>query len=82
MKSNVGGWDRLARFAVGIAILIIGYSYDSFWGLLGLVFVVTAFIRFCPLYAIFKISTSKGGSCCGGSDDKNGGGCCCGGSKK
>jgi len=77
MKCNVGGIDRIARFVVGIVILIAGYMYNSYWGLIGILPILTASIRWCPAYIPFKISTCKEGSC-GTSGPK----CCCGGSKK
>jgi len=72
MKRNVGGWDRFSRFIVGFGILIMGYLYDSYWGLIGLVPILTALISWCPLYIPFNKSTYKEG-CCGSS----GSSCCC-----
>lgn len=63
MKSNVSNLDRVIRVVLA---LIFGYLYFSgtVAGTLGMVllvlgvaFLVTAAISFCPLYAIFKIST-------------------------
>ena len=71
MKRNVGGWDRVIRLIVGLGILVIGYAYNSYWGLIGLVPLLTALTRWCPLYIPLKISTCKTGSCGSGS------GCCC-----
>lgn len=77
MKFNVGGWDRFLRIVLGIVILALGYAYDTYWGLLGLVLVITGLLRFCPIYIPFKFSTHKGGSCC-----SSGSSCCCGGGSK
>jgi hypothetical protein len=75
MKCNVGGWDRFLRIIVGMVILAIGYAYNSYWGLIGLLPVLTGLTRWCPAYLPFKFSTCKGGSCDSGPS------CCCG-SKK
>lgn len=72
MKCNVGGWDRLFRFVVGFGLLVIGYVYDSYWGLIGLVPILTALVRWCPLYIPLKKSTYREGSC-----GATGSSCCC-----
>ncbi len=63
MKKNMGETDRLIRtlLAVVIAVLIwtnilkgiLGWVF----GAVGIVFLLTSLIRFCPLYVPFKIST-------------------------
>jgi hypothetical protein len=40
-----------------MAIAAVGYIYESWWGLLGIIPFATALINFCPLYAPFKINT-------------------------
>lgn len=57
MIKNVGKIDRYARIIVGIAAIGAGIVFQSWWGLLGLVPLVTAFIRWCPAYSVFKINT-------------------------
>jgi len=59
MKKNVGSVDRLIRLIVGLVTLGIGYYYQSWWGAIGAVMLLTAAIGWCPPYAIFKISTCK-----------------------
>ena len=59
MKANVGGFDRIIRFIVGLVILVAGYAYASWWGLVGLIPIMTALIGFCGLYVPFGISTCK-----------------------
>lgn len=59
MKKNVGKVDKIIRIILGIVILALGYAYNSYWGLIGLVPLLTAGMSFCPLYAPFKISTKK-----------------------
>lgn len=59
MKQNVGSTDKIIRIVLGIVIAAIGYYYKSWWGLVALVPLLTAFISFCPIYTIFNISTKK-----------------------
>jgi hypothetical protein len=59
MKKNVGLYDRIARVFLGIgifggsaasgipAVIILGI-------IIGLVFIVTGFIGFCPMYIVFQ----------------------------
>ena len=57
MTCNVGKGDKIFRGVVGIAILAAGFYFQSWWGLVGLIFVGTAFLSWCPLYIPFKINT-------------------------
>jgi len=59
MKKNVGGVDRIVRFILGLVIVIWGIVAQSWWGLIGLVPILTASINWCPLYLPFGISTCK-----------------------
>ena len=59
MNKNVGNSDRIIQIVIGLLIGILGFVYKSWWGLLALVPLATAFINFCPLYSIFKINTKK-----------------------
>lgn len=61
MKKNIGKTDRILRVIIGILLLVFVLIDPSkyWWGFFGIVPLLTAFIRFCPLYAPFKISTSK-----------------------
>jgi len=63
MKSNMGSMDRSVR--IGVALLaVVLYFTDILTGTLGIValivagvFLLTSVISFCPLYAIFGITT-------------------------
>lgn len=57
MQCNVGKTDRSIRIALGITILAIGMIVGSWWGLVGLVPLVTGVLRWCPLYASLSLST-------------------------
>jgi len=59
MKKNVGNADRYLRIFLGIIIAILGIVFQSWWGLLAILPIGTAFMRFCPAYMPFGISTMK-----------------------
>jgi hypothetical protein len=59
MSCNVGGFDRIARVVAGLAVLIVGGHFKSWWGLLGLVPLLTGIIGFCPIYLPLRISSCR-----------------------
>jgi hypothetical protein len=59
MKLNVGSADRVIRIVVGVAICAAGWYYHSWWGLVGVVPIVTAAIGWCPAYLPLGLSTKK-----------------------
>lgn len=59
MKSNMGTTDRILRAIIGIVIIAIGYYYQSWWGAVGLIPLLTSIFRFCPAYCPLKFSTDK-----------------------
>lgn len=59
MTQNIGLVDRRIRIVLGFAILLIGLFVGSWWGLVGVILLATGLIRWCPLYAPFKISTLR-----------------------
>ncbi|WP_299431330.1 DUF2892 domain-containing protein [uncultured Aquimarina sp.] len=65
MKKNMGGLDRIIRIlaAIGIGILYFTGVIQGTLGyvLVGLsvIFVLTSFVSFCPLYAIVGLNTCK-----------------------
>lgn len=63
MKSNMGNIDRIIRVVLGLAL---GAAYFLGWVsgtagyvvlALGVIFLVTSAINFCPLYAVLGINT-------------------------
>ena len=67
MKSNVGKIDRIIRIIAGLAAIAAGVYYESWWGAVGLVPLLTAFIGWCPAYKILGLSScgsSCSSSCC------------------
>ncbi|MFV8377984.1 DUF2892 domain-containing protein [uncultured Flavobacterium sp.] len=65
MKKNMGLTDRIIRIALA-AIVAVLYFTNTISGTLALVlgafaiiFIITSFVSFCPLYSPFGISTRK-----------------------
>lgn len=58
--SNVGSVDRILRLILGGVLIFLALT-DTIgpWGWLGAVFVVTAFMKFCPIYALLGLCTNK-----------------------
>lgn len=59
MKPNVGGFDRILRALVGLALLGVGLYFKSWWGLIGFIPLFTAIFRFCPAYLPIGLSTCE-----------------------
>ncbi len=59
MKQNIGNTDKIIRISLGVVIAALGFYFKSWWGLIALAPLLTAFISFCPLYPIFSLSTKK-----------------------
>ncbi|MBP1763272.1 MAG: hypothetical protein H6Q65_330 [Firmicutes bacterium] len=57
MKRNVGGVDRVFRFVIGVVIILAGLYYKSWWGLIGILPLATAALRWCPAYLPFGFTT-------------------------
>lgn len=59
MNQNVGSADRIVRIVLGLAAGGAGLYFQSWFGLVGLVFLGTAAIGWCPAYLPFGLSTCK-----------------------
>jgi hypothetical protein len=59
MNCNVGSADKIVRYIIGVVILLTGFAFKNWLGLIGLIPIVTAFVGWCPLYLLFKINTNK-----------------------
>ena len=59
MKCNVGKTDRIIRGILGACIIAGGVLYQSWWGAIGAVLLVTALIGWCPAYVPLGISSCK-----------------------
>lgn len=65
MKKNMGSTDRIFRalFAIVIGVLYFTKAIEGtaaiILGALAIIFLLTSFISFCPLYVPLGISTCK-----------------------
>jgi hypothetical protein len=65
MKKNMGTADKAIRILIAVVIAalyftnVISGTLAIILGILAVVFVLTSFISFCPLYMPFGINTSK-----------------------
>lgn len=65
MKKNVGNIDRIIRIVVGIVLILVGVFAEIgttiavIIFILGAISIITALLRTCPLYMLFKINTNK-----------------------
>jgi hypothetical protein len=69
MRFNVGTPDRIARIVIGAVLVLLPFlsglalfaNPHWLWAsiIVGAVLIVTAIVRFCPLYAILGLSTCK-----------------------
>jgi len=63
MKKNMGSPDRIIRIlaAIVFAVLYFTGTVTGTWGIvllvLGVVFVLTSFVGFCPLYVLVGMNT-------------------------
>lgn len=57
MKKNVGKVDMIIRLIIGVVIASLGIVYQSWWGLLAILPLLTALINYCPLYSVLGCST-------------------------
>ncbi|CUA86795.1 Protein of unknown function (DUF2892) [Chelatococcus sambhunathii] len=60
MTRNIGGIDRAVRIIVGLALLSLVAFVDGdarWWGLLGLVPLLTGLFSLCPLYTLLGVNT-------------------------
>ncbi len=68
-SANVGNLDRIARILVGALLIALPYFYMHpmmgspiiRWAMpiIGVVLIVTALFRFCPLYRLIGVNTCK-----------------------
>ncbi|WP_201564858.1 DUF2892 domain-containing protein [Psychrobacter sp. CMS30] len=59
MEINVGSTERLLRIIVGVVIIGLGLYFQSWWGVVGLIPLLTGLFRFCPLYKMLGMNTCK-----------------------
>ena len=59
MHHNVGGIDQILRIVLGVVIRTIWVMYNNWWGLVGLIPLVTGTMSWCPLYTLVGLSSLK-----------------------
>lgn len=65
LNKNMGTLDRIIRLVIAAVIAVLYFTGNLsglaaiILGILAIIFVVTSFISFCPLYLPFGISTRK-----------------------
>ena len=65
MQANMGSIDRAIRYLLVLVIVLLfatGKVHGALavvLGAVGLVLLITAFIRYCPLYSVLRTSTLK-----------------------
>jgi hypothetical protein len=60
MKANVGGFDRILRIVVGVVFLAAVVILDGnarWFGLIGIVPLLTGIFRYCPAYVPFGFTS-------------------------
>jgi hypothetical protein len=59
---NVGKPDRIIRIILGLGLLSLLFFLDGnakYWGLVGLIPLITGLFGFCPIYYLLTISSKK-----------------------
>jgi hypothetical protein len=65
MKKNMGSTDKIIRILIALVIGVLYYTETIrgtiaiVLGAFAIIFLITSFISFCPLYLPFGINTSK-----------------------
>lgn len=65
MTNNMGAIDKVIRIIIAAVIVVLYFTNQisgtvaMILGILSIIFVLTSFISFCPIYLPFKISTAK-----------------------
>lgn len=60
MTKNVGGIDRLMRYALGMTLIAMTLTgFIGAWGWIGLVPLATAIAGRCALYSLLGVRTCK-----------------------
>jgi len=66
MKINVGRLDQFLRISISLILIYIGFIDDNIihdplssniLGTIGVLFIIVALVRFCPLYTLTGINT-------------------------
>ena len=59
MHHNVEGIEQILRIVLGVVISTIRVIYNIWWGMVGLIPLVTGTMSWCPLYNLVGLSSLK-----------------------
>lgn len=62
MKKNVGSADKIVRIVLGLGLLSLLFLLEApmkYFGLIGLVPLLTSLMGWCPLYTLLGVNTCK-----------------------
>ncbi|OPX54295.1 Protein of unknown function [Oceanospirillum multiglobuliferum] len=59
MQCNVGKTDRILRVVLGLCIIGAGVMFQSWFGAVGVILLVTAAVGWCPMYLPLGFSSCK-----------------------
>lgn len=58
MQPNEAGFDRILRIVAGLALIGLAATGSiGLWGYLGVIFLATGLIGWCPIYKVLGINT-------------------------
>ncbi|MEL6196499.1 MAG: DUF2892 domain-containing protein [Pseudomonadota bacterium] len=60
MTTNLGTTDRILRIVIGLVLIALAVTGTlGAWAYIGVVPLVTAFVKFCPAYALIGLRTCR-----------------------
>lgn len=60
MKTNVGSVERAIRIVLGLFVTSLAFwGPQTPWAYAGLIFVLTGFVRYCPIWHVIGVNTDK-----------------------
>ena len=59
MQCNVGKTDRIVRVVLGTVVVLLGFYFQRWWGLLGLLPLYTISIAWCPKVLFCAVPSRK-----------------------
>lgn len=59
MKPNISSDERVVRVSLGIAILLYGWDKNSWFGLIGILPIISGLIGWCGLYSMIGRKTCE-----------------------
>jgi hypothetical protein len=59
MKANISQTDRAIRIIIGAVILLSGIWFKSWFGVIGILPIVTGLLNYCPAYNLIGVKTKS-----------------------